>query len=97
MDFMELLEQAAEESRRTFGMDDGPALVARAQAAKRKAINEDPMRLASLVQQRPLQSQAVAIPLEEQKKKTEPMWLGFLWGFLFGAAVTSLVLIRVLV
>lgn len=96
-DFMDFLQETAQEELEARRLDEFPQLVARAQAQNRAAVVSDPMLMAGLVQQRPLQSQTAAIPQEEREKKTEPMWLGFLWGFLLGAATVALVLIRVLV
>lgn len=94
MDFMKLLEQAAEENRRAYGINDGPELVARAQAADRKAANDDPMLMASLVQQRPLQAAAPVAQME--RKKTEPVWWFFIQGILLGASMATLLLIGIL-
>lgn len=96
-DFMEFLEQTAENPRTPYGIDDGPNLVARAQTADRRAAIGNPMLMAQLVQQRPLQAEVTPLSQTEREKKVESPWWMFTQGILLGAAMATLLLIGILI
>lgn len=95
-DFMENLERAYHD-RVYNSLDVFPDLIVKTQTAERKAVNEDPMLFANLVQQRPLQNLPAPLPQEEREKKKEPVWVGFLCGLLTGAATGVLLTMGVLI
>ena len=95
-DFMDFLGDIAQEQKDARALDEFPQIVARAQAQNRAAAANDPMLMAGLVQQRPLQEAAPVAPVERVEKAENPWWF-FTQGILLGAGMATLLLIGILI
>lgn len=95
-DFMDFLGDIAQAEKDARELDEFPQIVARAQAQSRAAVVRDPMLMAGLVQQRPLQEAAPVAPVEREKEKASPWWM-FTQGILLGAGMATLLLMGILV